>query len=285
MNDSNDSKSQREHSTAVKPIVDICHITEKEMTAEDMFYENDNIKQQGEDAKRAMVSDSVGNPQTIKDHVKKIRDINEDLINTQQVWDEFNPGDGETVTKKVKTIKAPEQPSIREREEHEITHMPYRTWCDACVKGKAVTPHHRKLPEEHKSIQGGIPRISMDYLFMGQQPYLIIKDSCTKCVHGLSVSNKGTTSPGVIKRVCEVIDDLCYNHFILSTDQEAAIKDLTVEARSRRQDDLSSICDQLGEARKTRCQIIRKCPGVGDSASNGDIEEAIRRVQSMARTL
>ena len=41
-----------------------------------------------------------------------------------------------------KGIPAPRVPSRREREEHELTHLPYRCWCDHCVSGRGVQAPH-----------------------------------------------------------------------------------------------------------------------------------------------
>ena len=38
-------------------------------------------------------------------------------------------------------VKGPMRVSKEEREEHERTHLPYRSWCEICVKGRA-----RKAP-------------------------------------------------------------------------------------------------------------------------------------------
>ena len=47
-------------------------------------------------------------------------------------------------------VRTPAQPSRAEREEHELTHFPYRTWCDHCVRGRAKDD----LPPERE----GCPR-------------------------------------------------------------------------------------------------------------------------------
>ena len=42
-----------------------------------------------------------------------------------------------------KGIKAPQQPTEQERREHNLTHLPYRSWCSICVgsKGRATNNH------------------------------------------------------------------------------------------------------------------------------------------------
>ena len=45
--------------------------------------------------------------------------------------------------------KPPKEPTKAEREEHERTHCPYRSWCKHCVKSRARnSPHRNCTPEE-----------------------------------------------------------------------------------------------------------------------------------------
>ena len=50
----------------------------------------------------------------------------------------------------VKTLD-PRQPSEEERRTHNLTHLPYRNWCERCVKGRGREADHKQLksqPEE-----------------------------------------------------------------------------------------------------------------------------------------
>ena len=45
----------------------------------------------------------------------------------------------------------PRQPSEEERRAHNLTHLPYRNWCEHCVKGRGREADHKQLksqPEE-----------------------------------------------------------------------------------------------------------------------------------------
>jgi len=45
----------------------------------------------------------------------------------------------------------PRQPSEEERRTHNLTHLPYRNWCEHCVKGRGREADHKQLksqPEE-----------------------------------------------------------------------------------------------------------------------------------------
>ena len=65
---------------------------------------------------------------------------------------------------KPKAIWKPVRPTVKEVEEHNLTHMPFRNWCIFCVKGKAKDdPHRRKVKQEEEQ---DIPIVSIDYMFM-----------------------------------------------------------------------------------------------------------------------
>ena len=70
---------------------------------------------------------------------------------------EINEEEG--VTPKFKSTEP--QPSKREMEEHMLTHIPYRSWCPHCVRGKARAKYHKGAKNEDH-----IPVVSADYMYM-----------------------------------------------------------------------------------------------------------------------
>jgi hypothetical protein len=52
-----------------------------------------------------------------------------------------------------------DMPSKEDVDSHMVTHIPYRSWCDHCVRGRAVNDHHQK----GKSEESSVPVISIDY--------------------------------------------------------------------------------------------------------------------------
>ena len=61
--------------------------------------------------------------------------------------------------------RIPETVSAEEYNQHMLTHIPYRSWCDHCVGGKArEDPHKRREPLDKQAI----PRMSLDYCFLGR---------------------------------------------------------------------------------------------------------------------
>ena len=120
--------------------------------------------------------------------------------------------------------------SVAEIEEHNLTHLPFRDWCDFCVQGKAGShPHTKRKVNENE-----VPVVSMDYMGLkqrspeeGQAPIIVIVDrnTKTKLVHVLK--SKGGDDYA-IERVAKEIISLGYSKFVIKSDQEPAIKTLRV---------------------------------------------------------
>ena len=62
------------------------------------------------------------------------------------------------------TLRAPCLPSAKEVADHNVTHVPYRSWCPFCVAAAAkATPHMRCVSEDDGS---AFPHLHTDYWFM-----------------------------------------------------------------------------------------------------------------------
>ena len=53
------------------------------------------------------------------------------------------------------------QPTKRERGEHEATHVPFRDWCAHCMMGRGRTHHH--VAKQKSEDQPKRPTIAMDF--------------------------------------------------------------------------------------------------------------------------
>ena len=61
-----------------------------------------------------------------------------------------------------KVIKCDNRPSEEEVRVHNRTHLPYRSWCPHCVRGKARRHHKRRM----RRLKSKVPVISLDYMWM-----------------------------------------------------------------------------------------------------------------------
>ena len=66
---------------------------------------------------------------------------------------------------KMKIVRNPGSPTAEEKERHDMTHNPYRSWCPVCVEAKGrEDPHFRGKGEKRE----GVNVIGMDYKSFGQ---------------------------------------------------------------------------------------------------------------------
>ena len=58
---------------------------------------------------------------------------------------------------------APVLPADKAREVHEVTHATFRSWCEACVAGRATYDSHKRPATEPS-----VPLVAMDYGLLGR---------------------------------------------------------------------------------------------------------------------
>ena len=180
-----------------------------------------------------------------------------------------------------KGVGAPKAPTKKEREEHERTHVPYRSWCKHCVRGRGRNKHHARIAEdadeEEKSRKVG--RVSMDYVFMskkdraeGKNPVLAMIDERSGAVFARAVGRKGVGEnremEWLIKSIVEETEEWGYRgqDMILKNDQEPSIEALA-----------KAISDM--RVGKTIPELAPR----GESQANVKAEDAGRRVREYAR--
>ena len=91
--------------------------------------------------------------------------------------------------------------SKEEREAHEVTHTPYRSWCPYCVRGRGRNAPHKSQGEKRQ--QSNVPRIALDYFFMSsmdevasKSPILVGLDETTGGKYARAVGQKGLGREG-----------------------------------------------------------------------------------------
>ena len=126
----------------------------------------------------------------------------------------------------------PVLPSEAELEQHELTHLPFRKWCQHCVYVSRAkeSPHHESTP-------GGVSKFATDYMFVGEDgtPITISAgyDGLTKAFFANVLRCKGT-SPGYAERApAHNVLSTCHQKVILQSDQDPSIIDVKHEAGTR----------------------------------------------------
>ena len=185
-----------------------------------------------------------------------------------QVEDETNED------RKPRRMADPMRPTRREIEEHEITHIPYRNWCWACVQGRGKATPHRRSKES-----GSIPELHLDFMFLGPKdepggtiPCLVVKETSSKVCMATMVPSK-SVDQFVVKRVVAFLTEVgCLHGDVIVKSDENAIK---------------CVVEEVGKHRAAAGGgkwIVEHSP-VGASASNGSVERAIQSVEAQVRVL
>eukprot|EP00439_Symbiodinium_sp_Y106_P005152 s6843_g1.t1 len=78
--------------------------------------------------------------------------------------------------------------------EHEVTHIPYRSWCPACVAGRG-----RSYSHHHEARDSTVPVISADYLYFSEKGVpgkslrtVVLRDRASKAIFAHLLPTKGT---------------------------------------------------------------------------------------------
>ena len=190
-----------------------------------------------------------------------------------------------------RTVNQPRMPTAKERAMHELTHCPYRSWCEHCVRGQGSEYKHSTVVGSNV---GSIPRVIMDYCFFTEDAKrqsdehqesvevetsmtaLVMKETLCGSVWAYALKSKSVAEDPWIAD--QLVDDMstvgmARERVIVKSDQEPAIVELQLEIAKKRGYGDYGIGTGIENSK------------VGDSDSNGKIERAIRDVGNMVRTL
>ena len=210
-------------------------------------------------------------------------------------------GHGDERAANVKIAVSPKQPTDAEREEHRVTHCPYRSWCRECVEGRGLGTHRG----QHVDRCHSVPRVGIDYFFItnkgvqkkkdlelpegeeGERKLLearrrgeiikciIIRCHESKALFAHVVPCKGLDEDGfVVGLVVSAVTWLGHVKLILKSDNEPALLALvkrSLEAVRFKVEAVESISDEHNVKH--------------DSQGNGGTEVGIRAVRGLFRTI
>jgi len=183
--------------------------------------------------------------------------------------------DAEKGKRKQEKMQDPKKPSREEVEEHEKVHLPYRSWCRHCVRGRCKNTAHKK--QENTEIG---PELHMDFAFVGKEnepgktaTILVAKERKTKMTMAAVVPSKSTGN-FIAARLMAFLKEigLELGDMVIKTDQEPAMGAMVGELGRRR------------AAEGGGAFVVEQSP-VGESQSNGVVERGIQAVAGQTRVL
>ena len=166
----------------------------------------------------------------------------------------------------------PRGPSEAERRAHEIHHMPYRSWCVYCVRGRGKeSPHLRG----HEHSDDGIPVVQMDYALLhntgdrdAKITFLTMVDNSSGSMVATAVQKKGHEMFEERYLLKSLESFGVTGGMVLQTDKETGPID---------------VAKHVAPERKATT-IIRQTPEKS-SQSNAYVERAYQTVEAMVRTM
>jgi hypothetical protein len=181
-------------------------------------------------------------------------------------------------------MTAPMQPTKKMIEDHEVSHLPFRNWRAACVRGRERSKQHRSLDKQET-----FSTFSIDYGFFGSPgetplktvagtdlPVLVGCDRKAKAVFAHPVPRKGLQKEGhvgeyTVQVIVGDLNRLGYKKVNGKSDQENAIL---------------AACNAVKVLWKGEW-IHEKAPkgDPGTKPPNGEVEQAVHTVRGIARTL
>ena len=131
------------------------------------------------------------------------------------------------------------QPSGQELQEHMKTHIPYRSWCPHCIRGRMRNEppqvEERRGPRDHPHLESDFGFLKAnnpdDLADQGSNPILIGAEAKCGLTLAVTVPGKGTAAPWIAKRVADWLDCLGSQTVTQQCDNEPAFLALALEIR------------------------------------------------------
>jgi thiol-disulfide isomerase/thioredoxin len=194
-------------------------------------------------------------------------------------------GDDELVQegKPIKILRGPMRPTKLEYEEHQHSHIPFRSWCPHCMRGKSKASGHRMSTQVREK-----PILSLDYAFLGvskgasreerlqleaeavdagHTPTLVMFDSESRSIYAYAATRKGYNEH-LCRQIVHDLDNLGYKEIVLKSDQEPAMMSLV----------------EIVKANWNGDAALENSP-IRESEANGAVERAIQTWEGQVRTL
>ena len=163
-------------------------------------------------------------------------------------------------------IPEPLEPSPADVARHNLTHLPYRTWCPHCVAARRANSAHVAGTSADRSV----PLLVLDYCFVRDSEsqdnltVLVGKMYPFRNLFGVVCTHKGASDEYTVGRLCQFIRECGVTNFVYKTDQENAVQDVVNGAIRRSKtagDRFQGVIDQASVA-------VPELSAVGQSQSN-----------------
>ena len=239
-----------------------------------------------------------------------------------KVWEEDAQEDVSEAKKRIRKMLDPKLPTQDEIDLHMLSHLPYRNWCEHCVKGRGKEMDHKRAVEQRNTIE-----FHMDFCFPGAEDeketltILVIRERRTRMTMASVVPSK-SMGMFIAKRGVAFMKEVgCqFGTVIVKSDQEPAMKAIVQEmCRLRAADGEKALMEhevvikKAIEGKKQEEEVealfgdfsedegdgkaddknpdglvtrsVTEASPVGSSASNGVVERGIQSIEQQMRVM
>ena len=273
-------KSMTSDRTEVEEVEEVRDIVEREAVdrgegdaTDDECFEQDK-NEEVDDAELWRQLEAAGHEE---EEVREETERGEDGLKPEEATEESEEG------REVAMKKSPMIVTKAQRDEHERTHTPFRSWCKWCVwAGSKKMAHARAKKKDEETKETEVPRISMDYFFMSKEdekasknPCLVMKNEASGERYARAVGQKGVGTKGELDWLIKDISDelKSWGHaggtageIILKSDGEVSVKALR-----------SAVAKYHGG------KVVPEQSAKGESQSNGAAEESGKTVREFVK--
>ena len=176
-------------------------------------------------------------------------------------------------------VPQPKVPTAAQIAAHNLTHLPYRSWCPHCVAARRPNSHHRSASSEP---QRSSPLLVAVYCFIRDNndaecvTVLVARLYPSRSLLATVVDAKGPEQ-NAVARLARFLRDSGYSKVVYKSDQEKSIVALfeeTFKASNRKGTPLHNA---------TLTQMVPEASAVGESQSNGKAENAVQKFEDLLR--
>ena len=174
--------------------------------------------------------------------------------------------------KRAKGVPTPQQPTEQERREHELTHLPYRSWCPTCVQSKGRQDNHPKQTSKTPVIQVDL----MYYKALGEK-------QTTSVLTAVDVETGMCMAVQLEDKTQHVqYLSVCLQQFLMECGRTHAILNNTV-LQSDQEDFIISLLKMVATAMGSNI-AVRQAPAY-TSQAQGSVERFHRTLAGQVRAL
>ena len=192
---------------------------------------------------------------------------------SEQEWEaEAVEEDSELGAQKAEKMGSPVLPCVAEVEEHEKTHVPYRSWRRHCVKGKGTQDAHWRLQREEIG-----PELHTENAFM--------RDENTEELLTILVAKERTTRMPM-STVHQAVDGICCQEKVCFS-SKIGCEHISMTVKTDDEPAMSALVTQISKVRAASGgqRFSAETSPAHSSASNRVDERGVQAVQGQVRVL